>query len=320
MRRLLEPLDPSQMGLSFYLHFLRLHGKAARFPRRPSFPPVPVLDLLTDEALSRQYFQAPSILLTPHGARFCMTPAAPLASTRHLEAHRDQCLALLAELGVPLTQPLRFADREADLREVLRDSLANFHPHQHELEWTALCYALYLPPLRAWANRFGERATFDDLAGQLLGRRPEKSPCAGTHLVYALTVLARADEAVPVLSPEVRQQLRARLASAVRACLDAQAPDGSWSPDWHRALADGAPDRPPRRPSLADRLLATSHLAEWLLYLPDDLQVPGPVLLRAARWLHARFQDAPPDVIHQQYCPFSHAACFLLYLAAPDEG
>src|SRR5262249_24044707 len=145
---------------------------------------------------------------------------------------------------VPLSHPLRFTDGTLSLREVLRDSIANYHPHQKELEWTALAYGLYLPPAREWTNRFGERESFDGLVEQLLARDLHKSSCCGTHVMYTLTILARVDQQTPILGPEVRDRLWQKLCHAVRVALEAQAADGSWSPDWNKALRSGQTSKP----------------------------------------------------------------------------
>jgi hypothetical protein len=208
------------------------------------------------------------------------------------------------------------------LWDVLRDSIANFHTHQKELEWTALAYALYLPPVREWTNRFGERATFDDLVEELLARELRTSSCCGTHVVYTLTILARVDQQIPVLGATARQRLWQRLRDVIQVVRASQAADGGWSADWYRRLTPQLEPPPvnarPDQPNI--RLTATGHLAEWLLYVPEELDVPQSSVLRAGRWLYDMVRDPPPAVIANQFCPYSHAVCVLRHLVNCGDG
>src|SRR5207302_3298465 len=98
-----------------------------------------------------------------------------------MELHRDQTLAAFAELGLPLSFTLQGDGGTGTLRDVLDDSLANFHLGQKELAWTALAYALYLPPVKSWINRYGERFGFDQLVSEMLDRPLDAESCGGTH-------------------------------------------------------------------------------------------------------------------------------------------
>jgi hypothetical protein len=188
--------------------------------------------------------------------------------------------------------------------------------------WTALAYALYLPPGRSWLNRYGERTSFDEVVTDLLRRPLDRSVCAGTHLVYTLTVLARVDQQGAIVSEPVRERLWRRLRQALDATLATQEPDGSWPVDWNRSLLEGSePDRfSPDSSQLQNRLLATSHLAEWLLYLPDELAVPDSCLRRAGWWLYEQLRVASPDQLRENFCPYAHAARVLLLLTFTPEG
>lgn len=95
------------------------------------------------------------------------------------EKHRDQLLASVAEVGLPLSLPVQIDGETFALRELLRDSIANFHLQQEEIPWTAIAYTLYLPPQRAWVNKLGERTTFDELAEAVIAVPPHKSSCGG---------------------------------------------------------------------------------------------------------------------------------------------
>jgi hypothetical protein len=295
--------------VSLYLHVLRVHGLGASRPDPGRPAGATLLDELTDEAAGRAAFGSPALVRARTGARY--PTSGPGRFRPSEETHRDQVLAAFAEFGVPLCQPLRFPDETLTVREVLRDSVANFHLRQAELVWTALAYALYLPPQRSWVNRYGEQTTFDELTAELLDRPFNKASCGGTHLLFTLTVLARADAQADVLSGPTRERLWQRLRQARDAVVASQAPDGTWPLDWFQGLGDyplPATERidPTDR---AVRLLTTSHLAEWLLYLPPELAAPRACLERAGYWLYEQLRAATPAQELENFCPYAHAAC-----------
>ena len=208
---------------STLLHLLRVHGKSGQIEGGEPSSGEAILKLLTDESAGAAYFGQSPVVHTASGARFPTREKSP-TDDRSLEQHRDQTLAGLGELGLPLSYPLKVGDRTASLRDVLRDSIANFHLRQEEIAWTAMAYVLYLPPIRAWANRYGERFTFDDLADELQRRPMDKESCAGIHILCALTLLARVNAEARVLSGGARParrppsplRLRGRADSAAR--------------------------------------------------------------------------------------------------------
>jgi hypothetical protein len=183
-------------------------------------------------------------------------------------------------------------------------------------------YLYYLPPARAWVNRFGESYSFDDLARGLMDQPLEKTSCAGTHNVFTLVLLARLDREHPVLPPAARQRLDDWLKGCVRVVRRRQHPDGSWPIDWVLELSSGSGWR---GWFLDDRdrkylLLTTSHLAELLLYLPPDLRAPPDVVRRAGEWLRQELRRATRGEVLEGFCPYSHAACVVRQLmAAPGK-
>ena len=210
---------------------------------------------------------------------------------------------MLAEFGVELSQPLTLGNDAYELRDVLRDSIANFHLEQKELAWTTVAYASYLPPLTAWENRFGMRFTFDDLAKTMMDRPRDQLSCGGTHVYYALTVLLRADRAKPVLTESTRSQLTRYLRDAVTMAIKNQKSDGTWSMKW---WSDQLAGEDPKM-SDAGKVLITGHMAEWLMYVPDDLLVSQFVLRRAGLWLSSHLTDAPESAFWKEVCPYTHA-------------
>lgn len=228
------------------------------------------------------------------------------------ESHRDLFLATFAELGVPLSTSLANlgADR-VELSDALRDSVTHFHLDQDPIEWTSIAYVLYMAGAAGWSNCDGDRFTFDQLASELLHRDMSRCSCGGGHVLSAMTLLVRTNDDLRFLSPRTAAELEQRLASEVSTAIATQSEDGSWAPDWQFnpsiALAMKAPGD-------AGRFLTTSHLVEWMVYLPHRLQPKKATYVRASAWLlaHIRSIDtAPTGVPNAELCPWTHAVCAL---------
>ena len=318
LRGLMRPPPTKRLNSPYCLHVMRVHGRAA--PGADSSEVDP-LRLLTDEGTGRACFGKPAFVRTRSGVRFPTGTLETVRKDASLELHRDQTLAAFSELGLSLATPLVVGGDRAELRDVLRDSIANFHLAQKELAWTALAYALYLPPVRSWTNRFGESYTFDDLAGALMDCSLREASCGGVHLMYTLTALLRADAQEPVVSAAVRARLREYLANGVAVATKAQGEDGSWPPTWNTPLLPEVIREELSPEDTAEaRMLMTGHLAEWMLYLPDGLRPADDVLRRAAGWLLAALSAASPADLERQFCPYSHACCTLRQLCfVPEE-
>jgi hypothetical protein len=320
IRQQIQPPAKGKATSSYCLHLLRVHGLHGKFQHRDMSSSEAVLRLLTDDRFGQAYFGLPAIVRTRSGFRFPTRDVESGQRDRALEEHRDHTLAALGELGIPLSYPLSIQGEQVPLREVLRDSVANFHLKQKELPWTALAYTLFLPPEKEWTNRYGERYSFDDVAEELRGVSLEQASCGGTHLLYTLTIMARVDQQIPILSEAVRSRLREFLRRAVGVVVRTQRPEGSWHPGWNNELLPGSA---PRAWTLKDEpeqcLLLAGHLAEWMLYLPQELQPPPEVLRRAGLWLHQRFLAATADDKERLICPYSHAACALRQMIFVSE-
>lgn len=311
--RILRKLEPPSSGMpaALGLHALIALGLDARFEGNRLGSGRDLLRLFTDDEFGRAYFGAPLLARTRFGVR----PALDLSSETTKESHYDQTLGCLGQLALPLTLPIRAGGKLLALRDVLRDSIACFELRQSEIEWTAIAYASYLPPHRGWTNKFGERYTFDQIADELLRRDLTRASCCGCHIVEAVLTLLRVDrEVAVVLSPDVRRRLDGRLKECVGAALSRQEADGSWGPQWYR---DVLPASAVRKVSLRDdpriesQLLATSHLAHLLMYLPERSRGTHDALTRSEAWIYRVLRDAKSEFILRHYCPSSHGAWVL---------
>jgi hypothetical protein len=304
-----QPQTTGKMGAAYCYHILRLHGPKATFNHGIFKTGRDLLSLLTDAEAGRSYYGSPTIIATRSGLRF---PTKRGVGNVASEFHRDQCLATLAEIGIPLSFPVVVGGDRFCVKDVLQDSTENFHLRQEELAWTALAYTRYLPPKREWQNRFGERFSFHDLALALLERPLSQESCSGTHLLMALTVLLRADTQMGILSSEARVRVRQWLQRCLRTAIRTQMNDGTWRSDWHRTLlTDPLPWNYRKGDDDVTILLITGHLSEWMLYLPEDLEVPDDVFNRAGSWLLTQLKKASPKEQEKFVCPYSHAAYVL---------
>jgi hypothetical protein len=317
IRGQIQPSARAKLNSSYCLHLLRVHGLEERLHDASFASGKALVKLLSDDREGAAYFGREPLVPTRTGARYLTGDVQAALEDRSLEWHRDQTLAAFGELGIPLTHPLVVAGRTLSLRDVLRDSLGNFHLKQKELAWTVLAYALYLPPRREWINRYGESYSFDRLVAELLGRSLGESSCGGTHDLYSLTILSRCDRQFPILTAAVRTRLLEHLRRYADAAARTQRSDGSWPVGLK--LEEAARSAPSGRMADASEpggLLITGHLAEWFLYLPADLRHADTdgVLRRAGRWLNAALHSAGEDDKTRDFCPFSHAACVLRHL------
>ena len=305
--RQVQPPADGRLTPSLCVHLMHLHGLDKDVGAKSDSCCRPLLlDILLNEELGIRYFGHSVLLKTRYGVR--VAPRSTSFSSE--EAHRDQCLAGLAALGIPLSHPVFLRVGCASVRDLLNESIARFHLGQDELAWTAQAYALYLPPAHEWSNCFDERFTFDDLVEELLRTPVNEASCFGMHLIYSLTTIARVDGERQILSAHVRSQLLDRLRKLVSDCSRKQQPEGYWMFDWHREVAPYAAH--PYAHSSVDttygRLLMTSHVAEWLLILPEDMQVSRKVQRRAAEWLITRLRRSNNIEQLVGFCPFTHAA------------
>ena len=322
--RLIRPPVRGKASNSFCLHWLRVNGLQAGNPAAPS--PFrsggEVTSLLLNSTAGLSYFGASPVVKTREGFRFLLQNETTNVSFS-AESHRDHCLAALGELGVPSDSPVTVGDEVLSLADALRDSVANFHLGQAEIEWTALAYTLYLPPRKAWRNRFGEQYTFDALAGELLDRPLGQGSCAGTHVLYAVAILARVDREFDLLSPPVRGRVRAWLERCLSEAIRTQAANGTWSWDWHRRLtAEVSPQFrwPPPPTSLVHHVAVTGHMLECLLRLPSPLHPPDEMLRKSAEWLWDHLRVVEPQMVEEHFCPYTHAVCVLRDVSSTAQG
>jgi hypothetical protein len=217
-----------------------------------------------------------------------------------------------------------------------------------EIQWTTVAFALYLSPAKQWTNRFGETFTFDQACGELMSQPFETSSCGGTHSLFSLTILLRADQMRSILSEPIRHRLKNFLTSVAKAVAGSQDDEGAFpqywyanivNERWYRDLVDqvqhdksksraekatdklrtwyGAFGKPDSESS--QRVQMTGHHVEWMLILPQDMQPATETFQRAAKFLAQELKSAKDEEIQQSYCPFSHAVRYLRLISARNS-
>jgi hypothetical protein len=307
LRRMLQSPLPGPRNLPYCCHLVRLFGRGpAPGPHFTSGQEL--FAALTEAGASERYFGETAFFPTRTGIRYRPLYAA---SAMGAENHRDICLATFAEAGLPLSTDFSSSSETYHLRDLLRDSVQNFHLRQQELAWTAVAYALYRSPGPNWTNRFGETFNWDEMTTAVVSAPFGRSSCGGTHLLYAMTMIRRVEGMGRPLAPALRARLDERLKAAISSACARQAADGHWGADWWANVADEPADSAPMViDSNFTGLLFTGHLLECLTYAPSEFQPPELVYRRAAHWLcRALADNGLPD--NEAFCPRTHAMCAL---------
>jgi hypothetical protein len=272
-----------------------------------------IVRVLTRDQAATKLLGTNLLVPTRYGVRYLL---APDRLSPDGESHRDVMLSTFAEIGLPLSTTVDTGGESFTLRDLLRDSVETFNPHEKEIAWTANAYSLYMRRMKGWTTRDGERFTFDDLADSLLARNLSQESCGGTHIMMAITTLIRVDSETPVLSTSRRNALIQSLQIHVQSAIASQDKDGSWTLWW------GKNNRV--RPAYANapsfKLLITGHLLQWLEYLPKDLQPPATVYHAAAEWLCDELPKLDPNHFDSQsFCPWTHGVCAVRNLVQHDK-
>jgi hypothetical protein len=298
LSHLLQLEQPRELRLATCLHLMLLFGPNAELRIDNTDWSARLIDVITDSQIGDRFLQERYIAKSRDGVHF--TAAGP-------EAHCDQCLATLATIGTPLSQPVFIDGETFSVRDMLAYSTAAFYLKNDELQWTFTAYATYMSGAARWTNAFGQRCSLDDVVAELLSRPITEETCGGAHRLSALTrFVVGCRTGMLESSMSIQQRVEEYLHTASIAVANSQwltgAIDDNW---WSRiGLSDTSPptghfDKPSIR--------VTAHLAEWLSQLPPDLQCTQASLAHARKWLSHEIATATPDTIRADLCPYAHA-------------
>jgi hypothetical protein len=261
------------------------------------------LRVLTDESTAVKILGASPFIRTRKGIRYVLAKD-PVFATGVGESHRDQCLATFALLHLPLTTPLTLKAGNYSIADLLSDSIASFSFDEREPAWTGFALAKYLPPVRSWSNRFGERASFSSLAQHLIDLDWNTQSCAGTHVFQALLAIQQSDDAFGILDMSVRANLRGFIDNLLKEAKYSQEEDGGWPTSWCNKLHrnKGLGD------SFEQRVIVTGHLLEVLDSVPAAKRLPRNVYIKGAQALLPALNSLATNLDDSIICPFTHAA------------
>ncbi|MDR1383972.1 MAG: hypothetical protein LBJ67_09035 [Planctomycetaceae bacterium] len=296
------PTHHEELGLSYILHYLKVYAeKPEQYQKETEY----LLSVIQKEDVGKNVLGTPVFFTSKFGISIVSGK-----TKRSQETHRDQGMAELGLLGIPSSFEVEISEKIYPLSDAIRECAANFYLEEKELAWSAIVLALYLPPIQEWTNRFGEKCSFDALAIELMKQRFEENSCAGAHLLESLTLIYEISLECPILSFEVQNQLKKYLHDILTTVIHEQNIAGYWELDWFVKIPDyGQPFQNPHvwTPSVdsESRLLATCHLVEWMLDLPEEFDVPNETLKKAGMWMlnHLKTKKYGENT---PICPYAH--------------
>lgn len=287
LEHILELLEPywEYWRASDLLHALRLWGPDAVFPPRAVFKlpdnvgsiaSAEMLGFFLDERQYRRRYPGAKTYFFPRSGGLGVREGTQPSVT----AHRDDFLALAAELGLPTDTLLRWGNEPSHLRSVFAYSFKWFHPHQ-ELEFTSVAYAYYLQAGANWTDRFGMRHDLNEVVEQLLAKDLTRCACYGTHVPYALAILLSRHSKEPCLSQETYNKAETALKYYSRDLVDSQSGAGYWSRRWCRKMQTAKAVEGED----VEWIRCTGHHLEWIALVRPELRPPQENIRRAIRYL-----------------------------------
>lgn len=302
----------SDINLHDLVHALRLYNFARLEARQEVFESYQLARycVLDDSEYQRRFAGLPLLVDTVFGAAYRTNSAK---SGTVAVPHVDKLLSVYSELGWSLDTPIRTSRSVGVLADVLEDSLQRCNPAR-ELDWSVIAYVHYLPPQTSWVNHGGNRTDFDQLADALLKRDHGAGVCFGTHTLYGLTMILRADTEVgPIVSAKTRVAIRERLQVVSAILSETQQPDGCWLANWSGRQIETRDSR------LDQAIRVTGHQLEWIAFSPIDCRPPHEVVEQAVVFLKDDLFRNLGVAFSKQYSISSHAVRALLCLLPRSE-
>ncbi|MCC9602744.1 hypothetical protein LOC67_19515 [Stieleria sp. JC731] len=291
--------------VNFVDHAIRMWGKDATFGDDSLSGPR-MQELLLNHDAFESMWSAPAPLLQRSEGGIAVSTQVGRESVSHV----DHLMGTLCEIGVPLSQPVKTANGDGRLGEIIEYGLNHFSLNQREYEWTSLATAFYAIDGQHWFTREGQAIDFDTFASRLMRQQQPEGVCYGQHRLYTLTMLLRIDDQMrdegvtTLLTSQVRDQICDYLLVMNQRLLCSQAEHGYWDGNWPNASLP-VPD--PGTNELSRRILATGHVLEWWAMAPEELQPPRESIIRAAQWLSREIIAMDETTIEKNFTFLSHA-------------
>ena len=322
LARLRPQLNGKQTRIGGVDHALRFWTTRAFFDDPKFASGEKLRRLLTDQRAFAVLYgpeEQPLLMPQPTGVRV-RTQEGAATST-----HVDHTMACLAEVGTPLDFEITVAvgpnlTRSFPFRAIVEQSLRDFSLNQVEYEWSALTYALYMPPAREWTTKEGQQISFDILARRMMREKLPRGVCFGNHRLYTLAAFLQIDDSQHILSQDVRQEILNFLTAQTKRLIQNQSPEGYWGFDWSRAEGEPEIETDKTGDIVSDRILATGHALEWWAIAPEACLPPREVLARAGQWLVKAIDESTDEQIQTRFTYLSHAGRALTLWRKADPG
>ncbi|MEM9186039.1 MAG: hypothetical protein AAGB00_06025 [Planctomycetota bacterium] len=213
-----------------------------------------------------------------------------------VQGHRGQFLAMLAQCNVSPDYPVRIADKEFTIHDLIEYEKRTCYD-DIELTFKLLGLAHYLDLDETWVSDDGQEWSFPRLIEIERNSKIRGAPCGGTHRLSGIALAARLRDARgQSLSGEYLEALRfteQQQAYAFRL----QNRDGSLSTEWFRG--------PGAEEDINRRARTTGHLLEWLLYSLPEERLTESRTVRAVNYLTSLLASNTDNA--WEIGPLSHA-------------
>jgi hypothetical protein len=294
--------------INFVDHAIRMWDDEATFDDESLSGQRMLSLLLNHEEFAKVWGDSmPLVQQSAHGIAVNTQQGRPSVS------HVDHLMGTLAEIGVPLSHPVRTPTGEDQVAGILQSAVRNFRVNQREYEWTALAAAFYAQDGRPWYTVEGQEVDFNVMAKRIMRQTQPLGVCYGQHRLYTLTMLLRIDDQIHnedvasanrMLTAQTRQEVMAHLRGMTQRLFHSQSSTGYWDGNWPDA---NKPVPDPDTAPLSRRILATGHVLEWWAMAPKELHPPRETIVKASQWLTKEIIEMDAHKVEKNFTFLTHA-------------
>lgn len=255
-------LDTEKHAAWQIMHGVVGYGRALKISHQGEL--VYAVDWLLDGGRIRGWDFEP----TEHGLN------APLGTggERAGQGHPDQWLAILAQKGVGIDDPIIVRGKEYKIRDLVNQAQWNIYDNM-EASWTVVGLSAYLPLDTRWTSKDGSEWTFERIVGMEARQNINESACGGTHRLGFLSMVVNQylNEGGELTGgwAEAQRVIDEHVAKARQF----QQPDGSFSASYFQRASNS--------PDVAVRIGTTGHTLEFLCIAMTDDQLKEDWVTRA---------------------------------------
>jgi hypothetical protein len=229
---------------------------------------IKILDWICHEGAS-QYF----VLKNGFLSTIAKTPAW---SSFRIEDHPDQWLFILSHNVVPRSQQIKLDNKLYSVNDLLESSKREVCQYS-ELTWTIPAYCNYKLQKSRWLNKFGNKMDLKYLSTLYLKSDWRESACGGTHGLYTLASIKRAE----ILKGRAGRELNKLLNVALEKARETQNENGSWATEWYNNKQETR--------FLLEDIHITGHQLEWISLYVSRQELDSLWLKKAVLFLLGRF-------------------------------